>query len=475
MQPEESPAIQTPIPAESRNEREERDVLSLLDTLDKTGETEFKEEANDVSESEKTEADDALSKGADDKNLTEKVDKLFETDNMADDDEALFSTEDLSADAASANTLFDTEEIIEESPAKEADKKADTSADDLFETEVIETKLDNDAVSSEPVKEDDLFEESLADMPEIPESNDDLFETESIETTDTQTSFKTETLSTDSVFEKEESFDDNTDALSKEATVNTISPVEAADDLFEEEPVAEESDRFDTKPIANKVDALFEEEPVDEKQDDLSSKASKADKSTVPMLDELYDLDDHIADQAPVEAKTEAPKAIKQEPIKPIEKPAETNNDAFDIEMIDLDSINVNRVVDNGAGDTRTPSEILSDDSNDVNAVNLSAPKAQPKTQVNIESIDSLDDLFSVETVPEKVETKVKTVTEKIVPDKAADTDSLFESEIITPASQTAPLPNLDPKATTPLEKQDMSAQSKVSKAFDVLFEEDEA
>ena len=77
--------------------------------------------------------------------------------------------------------------------------------------------------------------------------------------------------------------------------------------------------------------------------------------------------------------------------------------------------------------------------------------------------------------VPEKAEATVKTVTEKIVPANVSNADSLFESEIISPDSRTAPLPNLDPEATTPLEKQDMSAQSKVSKAYDALFEEDES
>ena len=468
-QPEESPAISTPIPVESRSEREERDVLSLLNILDEKNKSDSEEETKGDTESVKPESDDSLFEDANNAKLSDKIDELFETDDIAESDEALVSTRDLNADAVSANTLFDTEEIIEESPAEEVANKSDHTADDLFETETIENASNNDAVVSESVKSDDSFEERLADMPKIPESNDDLFETESIDTADVRTPFS------------EESVDENNGDTPVEKAV----PVESLDDLFDEETVVDKPDRFDTKPIADKESALFSEEPISEKQvdvpeepaagekqDDLSSEKPKA---SVKMLDDLLDLDDHVTDQLPIQEKTETPKPIKQETENPDPKPAEVPGGVADFEMVDLDSLNVNRVVDNGAGDMRTPSEILTDDTDKVEAVDLSAPKEQPKaSQINISELDSIDDLFSVETVPEKVATKVKTVTETISPEKASDADSLFESEIISPGSRTAPLPNLDPKATTPLEKQDMSAQSKVSKAYDALFEEDE-
>ncbi|MBQ3335234.1 MAG: hypothetical protein IJG85_06590 [Eubacteriaceae bacterium] len=509
--PEESPAVQAPIKAESRSEREERDVLSLLDEYEAKGEEVFEEESVADTKDETAEPQESASDSADQGKLENKVDELFEIDDEIDtkDDlkEELVSSETLNADAVSANTLFETEEMVEKSPAKD-----DFKDDDLFETETVNDASTKPAVESTAIKSDERFEETLfTEMKDLPESNDDLFETESIDTPDDQTTSREETKPADSVFEKEDIVSD--EAKAGEATASAAAPAESFDDLFEEEAIADkpsvdDTDRFDTKPIADKVSALFDEdsasdkqddlfteEIVDEKPDDLKTEASKAaekpvaevesqatespaaEKPTVPMLDELFDLDDHIADPTPVDNKQTAPASEKKEMSKPIEKPkTDVSDDDVELEMVDLDNLTVNRVVDNGAGDTRTPSEILTDDDADkIEAVDLSAPKVQSTQKVNIDQLNSLDDLFSVETVPEKAEPKVKTVTEKIVPGQTVDDDALFETETITPGSRTAPLPNLDPKATTPLEKQDMSAQSKVSKAFDALFEEDEA
>ncbi|MBR0383416.1 MAG: hypothetical protein IJH61_01870 [Eubacteriaceae bacterium] len=513
--PEESPAVQAPIEAESRSEREERDVLSLLDEYEEKGEAVFEKESVVDTKVETDQLQESAPDSADQGELEDKVDELFEIGDEIDtkDDlkEELVSSEALNADAVSANTLFETEEMVEKSPAKD-----DFKDDDLFETETVDDASSKPAVESTAIKSDERFEETLfTEMKDLPESNDDLFETESIDTLDDQTSTREETKPADDVFEKEDIVSD--DAKAGEAAASAAAPAESFDDLFEEEaitdkPSVDDTDRFDTKPIADKVSALFDEdsasdkqddlfteeivdETVEEKQDDLKTEAPEAvekpaveeepkatespaaEKPTVPMLDELFDLDDHIADPTPVDNKKAAPALEKKEAPKPIEKPkTDVSDDDVELEMVDLDNLTVNRVVDNGAGDTRTPSEILTDDDADkIEAVDLSAPQAKPVQKVNIDQLNSLDDLFSVETVPEKVEPKVKTVTEKIVPGKTADDDALFETETITPGSRTAPLPNLDPKATTPLEKQDMSAQSKVSKAFDALFEEDEA
>ena len=485
VQSEQAFPVQKPVVAESRSEREERDVLSLLNEYEANNEAVDEEKSKTDDKSEIIESETSFSEDADNRELENKVDELFETDDIIDankDDSktVLVSSEDLKADAVSANTMFETESMDNASPQS--------------------------TVEPISVKTDDLFEETLfTEMEELPKSNDDLFETESIEDSENRMAVPDERSSAESPLEKEKVSADKDELTSETESETDEVSSQSFDDLFSEETIADDTDRFATKPIADKIDVLFDEETISdnrdnlftaenvtEKQDDAMSEApetkdepqateasktaeeSKTGKLSVPMLDDLIDLDNQIADRPSADKKQETPSTDSDKSAKPVEKPKDTFDDTIDIEMVDFKSLNVNHVTDNGAGDTGTPSERLKDDSADqVKAVDLNAPKTTPT--VNIDQFDSLDDLFSVETVPEKVKAKVETVKEKIVSGQADDAESLFESETITANSRTAPLPNLDPKATTPLEKQDMSAQSKVSKAYDALFEEDEA
>ncbi len=461
-----------PVIEETRSEREERDVLAVLDEYDKTGEPDVKRQTLSDDEFDRLESETPFSE-TDDSTLHHTADTSSKTDVNVDFDEELFTSEDLNDNAVSANTLFDVEEIAEVSPAANDTKNDTAFAEDLSHFETVETASNHSssAMSKDGV-DDDLFEE----MAEIPESNDDLFESESIDETDNKQPVTEKTVSVDPFRETKKESDTHDITSSGAGEKFGSDSIESFDNLFEEESVADmpadASDRFDTKPIAYKSDTAFSEESISEKQDVVPSEEPKSKDSSIQMLDELFDLDDHIADQTPVTEQKETSE-INLEEIKPHKK---KSDDDFDLEMLDINSMNAKYSVASEAADIDSSSKTTTKkDLDKSDAVELNSSDSPKKSTVNINQIDSDDDLFSVEDVPEKAEATVKTVTEKIVPANASNADSLFESEIISPDSRTAPLPNLDPEATTPLEKQDMSAQSKVSKAYDALFEEDES